>query len=76
VLKIEDVAVIISKEWILFVLFCINFVLSRLKTGLFLGVKSGLSDGQSDRQLLIIIFPLWNYVDVSILVNETVHRNV
>jgi hypothetical protein len=34
----------------------------------------GLSDGHSDQQL-IIIFSLWKYVDVSILVNKTVHRN-
>jgi hypothetical protein len=34
-----------------------------------------LSDGHSDQQLLIIMFSLWKYVDVSILVNKIVQRN-
>jgi hypothetical protein len=35
----------------------------------------GLSDDHSDQHLLIIRFSLQKYVDVSILVNKTVHRN-
>jgi hypothetical protein len=35
-----------------------------------------LSDDHTDQRLLIIILSLWKYVDVSILVNKTVHKIV
>jgi hypothetical protein len=35
-----------------------------------------LSDGHSDQRLLIVMFSLWKYVDVNILVNKTMHRNI
>jgi hypothetical protein len=33
-----------------------------------------LSDDHSDQRLFIIMLSLWKYVDVSILVNKTVHK--
>jgi hypothetical protein len=35
----------------------------------------GVSDGHTDQKLLLIICSLRKFVDVSIFVNQTVHRN-